>query len=99
MKQQEEALRNKLKSKKRVQEELSSDEDDASSYEPPKQSKKQKTSGRASGSGFSKGVPEPKNSETFPSSMWPAGMTAQQVNKKFCPESECIMYYYFRWIT
>ena len=83
LKQQEEALRIKLKSKKRPQEELSSDEDDSSTYEPPKQQKKQKSSGRASGSGLSRGIPEPKNSETFPSSMWPAGMTAQQVNKFF----------------
>ena len=60
-----------------------SDEEDSSTYEPPKQQKKHKSSGKSSGSGLSRGVPEPKNSETFPSSMWPAGMTAQQVNKKF----------------
>ena len=82
MKQQEEALRNKLKSRKRPQEELSSDEEDSSTYEPPKQQKKHKSSGKPSGSVLSRGVPEPKNSETFPSSMWPAGMTAQQVKIK-----------------
>ena len=85
LKQQEEALRNKLKSRKRGKEKevATSDDEEVSSYEPPKPAKKQKTSGRTSGGGFTKETPEPKNSETFPRSMWPAGMSAQQVNKQF----------------
>ena len=75
------ALKNKLKSRKRGQEKevTTSDDEEASSYEPPKQAKRQKTVGRTSGGGATKGTPEPKNSETFPRSMLPAGMSAQQV--------------------
>ena len=82
-KQHEEALRNKLKANKRGREKevTTSDDEEASSYEPPRPAKKQKTFVRTSGAGATKGTPEPKNSETFPRSMWPAGMSVQQVNK------------------
>ena len=82
-KQHEEALRNKLKANKRGKEKeaTTSDDEEASCYEPPRHAKKQKTSVRSSGVGATKGTPEPKNSETFPSSMWPAGMSAQQVKR------------------
>ena len=81
LKQQEDALKNKLSKRKRGQEKevTTSDDEEDSVYEPPKQAKRPKVGGKASGSGATKGTPEPKNSETFPSSMWPAGMTAQQV--------------------
>ena len=95
-KQHEEALRNKLKANKRGREKevTTSDDEDASSYEPPKHAKKQKTSVRIPGGGATKGTPEPKNSETFPRSMWPAGMSAQQVNKKlFNPERGLLCFY------
>ena len=83
LKEQEEALRNRLNSRKHGQgkEESSSGDEETSSYEPPKQAKKQKSMGRTSGTSFAKGTPEPKNSVTFPSSMWPPGMSAQQVSK------------------
>ena len=84
LKQHEEALKNKLKSRKRGQEKevTTSDDEESSSYEPPKQAKRQKTGGRTPGGSSTKGTPEPKNSETFPRSMWPAGMTAQQVCRR-----------------
>ena len=49
MKQQEEALRIKLKSKKRPQEELSSDEDDSSTYEPSQATKEAEVFGKGVG--------------------------------------------------
>ena len=81
-KRQEDKLKEKLKVTRPCygKDEDSLMEEDDLMYDPPQPDKKIKTSVKNSVGGGAPAQSETKNSVTFPSSMWPPGMTKDQVS-------------------